>query len=226
MKGKFVTFEGSEGCGKSTQSRLLYEYLKKKGFPVLYLREPGGTRVGEKIRQILLSPENHISGICETALYMAARAQLVEELIKPQLLKGKIVICDRFLDSTIAYQGFGLGIDISFIQSLGWFVSGGIKPVLTIFLDLPVAKGLKHRASCKDRIEKRSLSYHERVRKGYLTLASLEPQRIKVVKVDRNKSVTQDRIRSIVLNELNFKNPKSKILPLSNLKLRRDPALN
>ena len=198
MKGKFVTFEGSEGCGKSTQSKLLYEYLKKKGCSVLYLREPGGTRISEKIREILLSPENHMNPVCETLVYMAARAQIVDQIIKPALIKGRIVICDRFLDSTIAYQGYGLGIDIHFIKSVGWFVSGGIKPNLTIFLDLPVKIGLKHRESSRDRIEKRSINYHQRVRNGYLKLAKQEPKRIKIIKVDKDMGITQKNIRALI----------------------------
>jgi dTMP kinase len=198
MKGRFITFEGSEGCGKSTQSRLLYEYLKKKGFRVVYLREPGGAKISEKIRRILLDPNNHISPICEMLLYMAARAEVVNELIKPALKKGKIVVCDRFLDSTITYQGYGLGMDIDFIKRLGDFVTQGIKPDLTIFLDLAVHKGLKHRHYKEDRIEKRSLNYHIRVRKGYLKLASKEPKRIKVVKVEKNKFKTQAKIRELI----------------------------
>lgn len=197
MKGKFITFEGSEGCGKSTQSRLLYEYLRKKGCSVLYLREPGGTRISEKIREILLSPQNHMNPVCETLLYMAARAQIVDQIIRPALLKGKTVICDRFYDSTIAYQGYGLGVDIHFIKTVSWFVSRRLKPDLTIFLDLPVKKGLKHRQSSKDRIEKRSVAYHERVRNGYLKLARKEPKRIKIVKVDRDMRVTQGNIRAL-----------------------------
>jgi dTMP kinase len=198
MKGKFITFEGSEGCGKSTQSRLLYEYLKRKGKRVVYLREPGGTKISERIRKILLDPKNHINPLCETLLYMAARASIVNQVIKPALLKGKIVVCDRFLDSTLAYQGFGLGVDINFIKYAGNFVTGGIKPDLTIFLDLPIKKGLKYRQSAKDRIEKRSLKYHLRVRKGYLALARQEPGRIKIIKVEKDKSVTQAEIRKLV----------------------------
>lgn len=199
MKGKFITFEGSEGCGKSTQSRFLYQYLKRKGYPVIYLREPGGARISEKIRKILLDPQNHITPISETLLYMAARAQAVNQVIKPALAKGKIVICDRFLDSTIAYQGYGLGINIDFIKRLGNFATAGIKPDLTLFLDLPVKKGLRYRKARLDRIEKRSLAYHFRVRKGYLKLARLEPKRIKVIRVDNNKKVTQEKIRKAVL---------------------------
>jgi len=202
MKGKFITFEGSEGCGKSTQSKLLYNYLKRNGYNVIFLREPGGAKIAEKIRKILLDPKNHITPICETLLYMAARSAVVGEIIKPALSKGQIVICDRFLDSTIAYQGYGLGIDIDFIQGVGNFATAGIKPDLTILLDLPVKKGLKYRKLREDRIEKRSFTYHLRVRRGYLRLAACEPKRIKIVKVDKDKSVTQEKIRKLAVCHL------------------------
>ncbi|MDD2689437.1 MAG: dTMP kinase [Candidatus Omnitrophica bacterium] len=198
MKGRFITFEGSEGCGKSTQSRLLYQFLKRKGYNVVYLREPGGVRISEKIRKILLDPDNHIAPLCETLLYMAARAQVVHDVIKPALFKGRIVICDRFLDSTLAYQGFGLGVDINFIRRLGSFATERIKPDLTIFLDLPIKKGLRHRVLFKDRIEKRSYQYHLRVRKGYFKLGRLEPKRIKIVRVDADMRQTQAKIRELV----------------------------
>ena len=198
MKSKFITFEGSEGCGKSTQSEMLFSYLKARGYNVVYLREPGGVKLSEAIRSILLDPKSKISAQAETLLYMAARAQVVEEIIKPALEGKKIVICDRFLDSTIAYQGYGLGVDIKLIKSLGNFATQGIKPDLTIFLDLPVKSGLKHRHNCLDRIEQRSMNYHEKVRKGYLALARQEPQRIKMVKVLEDKFKTQDKIREIV----------------------------
>ena len=199
MKGKFITFEGSEGCGKSTQSRMLYDYLKSKGKRVIYLREPGATKVSEKIRNILLDVGNDaMLAECEMLLYMAARSQIVGEIIKPHLNKGFIVICDRFLDSTIAYQGYGLGMDIGFIKCVGKFSTLGIKPDLTIFLDLPVSSGLCHRNGNKDRIEKRSLAYHFRVREGYLTLARKEPKRIKIVKVEKDKCLTQERIRELI----------------------------
>jgi len=199
MKGKFITFEGSEGCGKSTQSKLLAQYLKSLGYKVVYLREPGGIKISEKIRDILLDAKNDsMSAETEMLLYMAARAQVVSEIIRPALSKGRIVICDRFLDSTLAYQGYGLGMNINLIKTIGEFATTGIKPNLTIFLDLPVKKGLLHRKFVEDRIEKRSLGYHARVRKGYLKLASLEPKRIKIVKVEDEKSCTQSKIRKLV----------------------------
>lgn len=203
VQGKFITFEGSEGCGKSTQSKLLYNYLKRKGYPVVYLREPGTTKIGEKIRRILLDPQNQqMSAVCEMLLYMAARAQIVDQIIKPALKNGKMVICDRFLDSTIAYQGYGLGLDIKSIRYIGSLVTSGIKPDLTIFLDLPARGGLTQCGRVLDRIEKRSLKYFLRVRRGYLQLARLEPQRIKIIKLDDDKDKTQEKIRKLVLCHL------------------------
>lgn len=216
MKGRFITFEGSEGCGKSTQSRLLYEHLKSKGYGCIYLREPGGTKISEKIRKILLDPVNEaMAPECEMLLYMAARAQVVKEIIIPALNEGKIVICDRFLDSTIVYQGAGLGMDIGVIKRIGKFAAFGVKPDLTFLLDLPVRDGLKHRHLSKDRIEQRALAYHTRVRNGYLRLASLEPKRIKVVKVEKDKAVTQQKIRKMLLEISNIKY-QNDILKLKN----------
>jgi len=199
MKGKFITFEGSEGCGKSTQSKLLCTYLRSRGCKVTFLREPGATRISEKIRDILLDPANKsISAACEMLLYMAARSQIVEEIIKPALKKGRIVVCDRYLDSTLAYQGYGLGVKIKLIKDVGRFVTQGIMPDLTILLDVAVKKGLRYRHNHKDRIEQRSLAYHHRVRQGYFKLAAKQPQRIKIVKVDKDIRVTQNRIRKLV----------------------------
>ncbi len=199
MKGKFITFEGPEGCGKSTQSKLLYLYLKSRGYRVVYLREPGATGISEKIRKILLDAKNQgMAPACEMLLYMAARAQIVDEIIRPSLNQGRIIICDRFLDSTVAYQGYGLGMDIGLIKDIGCFVTGGINPDLTILLDVPLKKGLQHRAKGGDRIEQRPLAYHQRVRNGYFKLARLSPKRIKIVKLDEDKSVTQAGIRKLV----------------------------
>ena len=201
LKGKFITFEGSEGSGKSTHSRLVYNYLKKKGYEVVYIREPGGTNISEKIRSILLDSRNtDISEIAEMLLYMAARYQLVKEVIRPALAKGKIVICDRFLDATFAYQGYGLGIDLGVIRYIGTFVTEGIRPNLTLFLDIPTKLGLRRAGRVKDRIERRSLAFHRRVRKGYLTLAKRNHERVKVIKVkDQDKYRIQLEIRNLVL---------------------------
>lgn len=209
MKGVFITFEGSEGSGKSTQSKLLCNYLRGKGFRVVYLREPGGTEISEKIRKILLDAKNKsMRPECELLLYMAARAQVSAEIILPALKAGKVVICDRFLDSTLAYQGYGLGMDIDFIKRAGSFVSAGIKPDLTVLFDLPAEQGLRRCGKVKDRIERRRLNYHRRVRSGYLKLARLAPERIKVIKVDGSKKKIQNKIKGLVLNVIQrYKRP-------------------
>jgi dTMP kinase len=198
MRGKFITFEGPEGSGKSTQGKLLVKYLKSRGKKAIFLREPGGTRVGEKIRQILLDGSNKkFCPLSEMLLYMAARAQVIKEVIKPALAKGYFVVCDRFLDSTLAYQGYGLGVDLGLIKYLGRFVTAGIMPDLTIFLDVAVKKGLNACGRSLDRIEQRPLAYHHKVRRGYLKLAAGYPGRIKIVRPDKDKRKTQLKIRKI-----------------------------
>ena len=195
MKGKFITFEGFEGSGKSTQAGFLYRYLKEKGKSVLHIREPGGVKISEEIRKILLDVENkHMARTCETLLYMAARAQLVQERILPALKKGTIVICDRFLDSTVAYQGYGCGVDIKTIKKLGCFIMEGMKPDLTFLFDIDVKGGLSRTGEIKDRIEQRPLRYHNRVRQGYLKMSSQEPRRIVVI--DGRKA--KDEIQKII----------------------------
>ncbi len=181
-KGKFITFEGSEGCGKSTQSRLLLEHLQKKGMSVALLREPGGVVISEKIRAILLDKANTaMNKECETLLYMAARAQVVEEAILPELEKGKTLLCDRFLDSTVAYQGYGCGVPVEAILAMGAFATKGLRPDVTFFLDLDVEEGLRRRGAERDRIELRPLEYHNKVRSGYLQIARNEPGRVVVL---------------------------------------------
>jgi len=188
MKGIFITFEGSEGSGKSTQIRLVRAYLKKKKKPVLFIREPGGVRISEKIRSILLDVANMKMGDeCETLLYMAARAQLVREVVAPALKKGKIVLCDRFLDSTVAYQGYGNGVDIATIKRIGRFATCGIRPDITFFFDIDAPKGLSRINRPKDRIERRAMSYHNRVRQGYLAIARREPGRVKWIDATQSK---------------------------------------
>ncbi len=205
MRGKFITFEGSEGSGKSTQVKLLCAFLKTKGLSVLFLREPGGVQISEKIRQILLDAKNkRMTKICETLLYMAARSQLVQEVIRPALQRGQIVVCDRFLDSTLAYQGYGNGVDISFIKKLGDEVVDGMHPDLTIVMDMDVKKGLLRTGRQKDRIEQRSLNYHKRVHQGYLSIARAEPHRVKVVNAEGSKLQIQKEIQDIVCRRFNL----------------------
>lgn len=193
----FITFEGPEGCGKSTQSRLLCEYLKKKGVDCIHTREPGGTKLGEKIREVLLHSDGvRISDLAELFLFEAARSQIVKEVIKPALKAGKVIICDRFSDATFSYQGYGGGLPMEIIRALDHVATGGLKPDLTILLDLDAATGLG-RAQHKgvDRMEKKDLAYHKRVRRGYLELAKRHHKRIKVIKVIDTIEKTQGLVR-------------------------------
>lgn len=162
----------------------------------MLLREPGGVRISEAIRELLLNIKNtEMTKECETLLYMAARAQLVEEILKPALKKGTIVICDRFLDSTVAYQGYGNGVDVSMIKKIGTFATQGIEPDLTLLFDIETEKGLSRTNQVKDRIELRSLEYHKKVRQGYLAIAKDQPKRVKVIKVDQGKEEIFEIVR-------------------------------
>lgn len=199
MSGFFITFEGPEKSGKSTQARLLARYLTKKGFSCLFIREPGTTHIGEKIRRMLLDKRNdHLEHTTEMLLYMAARSQIVKEIIKPALQQNKVVICDRFLDSTIAYQGYGLGVERAWIQKIGAFATEGISPAVTLLLDMNESDSSFHTIINKDRIELRSRQFHARVRKGYFRLARQYPRRIKIVRVQKTIRATQQEIRRII----------------------------
>ncbi len=199
MRGKFISFEGSEGSGKSTQAGLVFSYLQKKNVPVILLREPGGVKISEAIRGLLLDVKNtDMTKESETLLYMASRAQLVEEVLKPALKAGKVVLSDRYLDSTIAYQGFGNGVDIQTIKKIGEFATQSVSPDLTLLFDIQTEKGLARTNAVKDRIELRSLQYHRRVRKGYLQLAKENPKRFRVIKVNKTKEEIFEIVREYV----------------------------
>jgi dTMP kinase len=201
-KGLLITLEGPEGSGKSTQSKSLKRFLKKQGFKVIRLQDPGSTKLGESVRGILLHSRNSISAHAETMLYLAARAQLVDEKITPALKKNYIVICDRFADATLCYQGYGLGVDKKKINAFNDFVIRPVKPDITFFLDTNVSAGLKRSKQVKgfsDRIEKRGSNFHNRVRNGYLAIAEQFPKRIKRIPIDENgKKATQEIIRRYV----------------------------
>ena len=188
-KALFITLEGVEGSGKSSLLNFLKKILKKKGFSLKLFRDPGSTQVGEKIRQILLDKKSKISPHTELLLYLAARTQLIEEKLKKALKKYDIVICDRFYDSTVVYQGYGLGLKIA--QSLALKFCWGIKPDLTIVLDTDIKKGLS-RIKNKDRIEKRPLDFHQRLKKGYYKLAKKEPGRIKLIKKESLEEIFKE----------------------------------
>lgn len=194
-RGLFITFEGAEGSGKSTQIKLLEDYLKDKGLKVLVLREPGSTKFSEDLRDILLDRKNgFLSEKTELLLYLAARAQLVKEKIIPALKEKKIVLCDRFQDSTLVYQGYGLRLDKKVIDLLGGYVSQGAVPDLTFLLDVPAEEGLRRAGGALDRIQERPLAYHRRVRNGYLKLALANPKRIKLIRA-KDIQKTQEEIR-------------------------------
>jgi len=193
-KGIFITFEGAEGSGKSTQIKRAAQFFRRKGRQVLLLREPGGTKISEAIRGILLDKKNkEMSSETELFLYLAARAQIVREKILPALQKGKVVICDRFEDSTVAYQGYGRGISLKIIEAMSWLVRGNLKQDLTFVLDIDVRRGLK-RGGRHDRIERESLEFHCRVRKGFLSAAKKEPRRMVILGTGQPVHLVSKRI--------------------------------
>ncbi|MGQ9534168.1 MAG: dTMP kinase [bacterium] len=194
-RGLFITFEGVEGSGKTTQAQALAEWFDKEGIPYVLVRDPGTTAVGEKIREILLDPKNTIHPKCEVILFLAARSQLVYERILPALQENKIVISDRFFDSTYAYQIYGRGLPERLLTIFNRFASAGLKPDLTFLVDLDVANG-QARGKCIDRMEKQDHSYHKSVRAGYLKLARRAKKRIKVL--DGKKPV--DMLKEEVIN--------------------------
>lgn len=184
MKGVFISLEGIEGTGKSTQAQLLADHFKKRGFSVVKTAEPGGTRLSLGIRELLLSTDNtDMDPVAELLLYNAARVQHMKEVIVPALERGDVVITDRFSDSTTAYQGYGRGIDLKVIDSLDLIATGRLRPHITILLDIDVGTGLRRNraADKKDRLELEEISFHERVRKGFISIAAKEPGRIKLI---------------------------------------------
>jgi len=196
-RGVFISLEGIEGCGKSTQARMLHEYISGLGYNVVLTREPGGTPIAEKIRGILLDPSNEdMTDITELFLYLASRSQHVEQVIKPALNDEKIVICERFSDATCAYQGYARGLDLQVIENLTQIATKGLEPDLTIVLDLEVEEGLLRAERFKnhlDRVESQSIEFHNKVRKGYLDIARRHSERVKVV--DANGSVEDVHLR-------------------------------
>lgn len=210
MKGKLITLEGIEGAGKSTQARMLHKYLHEKNYSVTLTREPGGTILSNKIREILIATANE--GMCpltECLLFSAARAQHIEEFIKPNLRQGKIVICDRFFDATTAYQGYGRGLDLKIIDDINFITTSGLKPDLTIFLDLSpeeATKRLQNRLveleQIADRIEREKKAFFIKVREGYHEIAKQEVGRFKILRADSDRDKLFEEILLITKQAL------------------------
>lgn len=207
----FVTFEGGDGTGKTTQVRALESYLSAQGRACVVTREPGGTSLGKLIRQVLLRSDGHaIAPSAELFLYLADRAQHVNEIIAPALGGNRIVLCDRFTDSTLAYQGYGRGIDLRQLQQLNSIAVAGVRPDLTLLLDCPVALGLARTRERQtppdqpreDRFEREDLQFHEKVRAGFLALAAAEPKRFRVIDASRSAEDVTLAIRKIIDREL------------------------
>jgi dTMP kinase len=197
-KGLFITFEGGDGCGKTTQINLLDEYLRGKGYETLLTREPGSKGLGVKLREILLNYDGEVSPVCESFLFLADRAQHVDCIIKPALEEGVIVLCDRHTDSTVAYQGYGRGLDLEQIHSLNKIATSGLKPNLTIVLDVDVETSQKRVGSEKDRMESAGIEFFERVRQGFLEIATQEPERVKVVDSTQTIEEIHEQILELV----------------------------
>jgi dTMP kinase len=185
----FITFEGGEGCGKSVQARVLYRRLKQLAIPALMTREPGGTLIGQKLRRWLKwTRDSGVSPLSELLLFNAARSQLVSEVLKPNLDKGKTVICDRYADSTTAYQSYGRGLAREMVIAINNAATGGLTPDLTVLLDISPEAGLARKSSQRqDRFEQEAIVFHRRVREGYLRLAEAEPRRFLVIDATKDK---------------------------------------
>ena len=202
----FITFEGGEGSGKSVQTRTLYRKLCHLDIPAILIHEPGSTPIGERLTRLLKwSRSANISPLAELMLFNASRAQLVDKVIKPALNVGQIVICDRYTDSTIAYQGYGRRLDIGTIKNTNDIATGALKPDLTVLLDIPVDEGFaRKRGQEQDRFEQEANAFHQRVRKGYLKLADEEPQRWLVV----NACLPKEKIKKIIWEKVSNLLPK------------------
>ena len=203
-KGLFITFEGADGCGKTTQLKLLAEYLMKNGRDVVITREPGAKGLGEKVREILLNYDGVVSDRCESFLFLADRAQNIDVIVNPAVEAGQIVLCDRHIDSTVAYQGYGRGLDIERINMLNNIATNSRKPDLTIVFDIDVETSQKRVGSEKDRMESAGIEFHNRVRNGYLEIAKQEPQRVKVIDASGDIEDIHNEVKRMINNLLHI----------------------
>jgi dTMP kinase len=197
-RAPFISLDGLDGAGKSTQCRLLAQWLREQGWAVTECHDPGGTALGAEIRALLLDHRGSMSPLCEALLFMASRAQLVEEVIRPALYAGRLVVSDRFLLANVVYQGHAAGLDPQMLWEIGIASAGGLEPDLTIVLDVPVEQSAARRTGPADRIESRDFAYHKRVREGFLTEARHRPDRICVIDAQASIEQVQERIRQEV----------------------------
>ena len=196
--GKLITLEGPEGAGKTTQSDALSQWLVKAGYDLVVTREPGGTDLGRRIRHMLLDAGSDITDKAEILLYAADRAQHVEKVIIPALRRGRIVLCDRYIDSTTAYQGYARGLGTEFVEQVNRIATGGLVPDLTLIYDIPPDKGMARKKSSLDRLEQEDLEFHRLVREGYLMIARKEPSRVKVINALNDiETVTRESIEAV-----------------------------
>lgn len=196
-KGLFITFEGIDGCGKTTQIELLKNHLEQKGYSVLLTREPGAKGLGEKLREILLNYDGEVSSNCESFLFLADRAQHIDTVIKPAIDKGIIVLCDRHTDSTVAYQGYGRMLDLKQIHSLNNIATSGLKPDITFILDIDIETSLERIGKGRDRMENAGIEFFKRVRDGYIEISKQEPLRVKLL---NGKNSINELHRQIIEN--------------------------
>ena len=201
-RGVFISLEGPEGSGKSSQGRWLVQRLRRAGYPVVFLKDPGSTALGRSLRWALLHTTTGLSPMAEALLFIGGRVQLVKERIKPALTAGKIVVCDRFHDSTIAYQGFGGGLDVPWLDRLGRAAIHGITPSLTILLDVKTELGFGRLHRSRDRMERKTRDYHRRVRAGFLRLARREPRRFAVLDASRPSIEIAQAVEAVVVRRL------------------------
>ena len=201
----FITFEGVDGCGKSTQLTLLKDYLIQNGKEAVLTREPGGKGLGENIREILLNYDGVVADRCESFLFLADRAQNIETIVKPAIARGAVVLCDRHTDSSVAYQGYGRQLDVEQIKSLNSLATGGMTPDITFVFDIDTETSMKRVGKDKDRMESAGIEFQKRVRQGYLEIAKQEPNRVKVINSDDTIKNIHKRVVDIynaVLNKI------------------------
>ena len=201
-KGLFITFEGTDGCGKTTQIELLKRYLEEKGYKVVLTREPGAKGLGEKLREILLNYDGDVSSNCESFLFLADRAQHIDMLIKPAIERGEVVLCDRHTDSTVAYQGYGRGLDLNQIKMLNDIATNGVKPDMTFVFDIDIETAQKRVGKTKDRMESAGIEFFKRVRQGYLEIAKSEPERVKVLDATQTIETIANQIKEYIDTKL------------------------